>query len=156
MEKMKGGPVTGLMYSAEDWREAFNSADDAGFCEIDSRETGGELAGVISELRADEAGNDEGLVFAAITVAEKLRPEFGRDFLAYVIRAYDEETTGRLEERAIGFILGRWPGFPIEYTYMLEQFAVTYALRPEERAADDGSGGPAYVFNVSELLIPKE
>ncbi|MFV0135566.1 hypothetical protein ACLGIH_20480 [Streptomyces sp. HMX87] len=147
--------MTELTYSGDDWREALNKAGDAEFCEIDSREKGGELAGVVSELYNDEAGSDEGLVFAAITVAEKLRPEFDRDFLTRVIKTYDEETTGRLVERAIGFIQGRWPDFPINFTRNLEQFAVEYALRHEERAADDGTSGPMCVFNVAELLAKK-
>lgn len=144
--------MSDLTYSGDDWREALNQAEDAEFCGIDSREKGGELAGVVSELYDDEADSDEGLLFAAITVAEKLRPEFDRGFLAQVIKNYDKETTGRLEERAVGFIQGRWPDFPIEFTRNLEQFAAEYALRPEERAADDGSSGPLCVFNVAELL----
>lgn len=144
-----------LNYGGDDWREALNQAEDALFCEIDSRENGGELAGVVSELRNDEAGNDEGLMFAAITVAEKLRPEFDRTFLTRVIKAYDEETSEDLEERAAGFILGRWPDFPIEYTRNLEAFAVEYALKGNERAADDGDDGLPFVFDVSELLTEK-
>ncbi|KOT51136.1 MULTISPECIES: hypothetical protein [Streptomyces] len=143
-------------YSGGKWREALNAAEDHEFCDIDSRVKKGELAGVVCDLRADEAGSDEGLVFAAITVAEKLRGEFDRDFLARVIRAYDEEKTGRLEERAIGFIKGCWPNFPIEYTRSLEAFAVEYALTPNERVADDGTSGPVYLFDVTELLPANE
>ncbi|MGW6604831.1 hypothetical protein [Streptomyces sp. NPDC055036] len=147
---------TELTYTADDWREALNKADDAEFCEIDSREYGGELAGVVSELYRDEANSDESLVFAAIAVAEELRPKFDRNFLAKVIGAYDEEKTGRLEDRAIGFILGRWPGFPIKYTRNLEQFAAEHALTPNERVADDGTSGPLCLFDVTKLLPAKE
>ncbi|MFD9868524.1 hypothetical protein ACFXI8_27145 [Streptomyces niveus] len=148
--------MTGLTYSAADWREALSWAEEYEFCDTDSREKGGELAGVVSELRNAEGNYDEGLVFAAITVAEKLRPEFDRDFIAQVIGTYDEEKTGRLEERAIGFIQGRWPDFPIEYTRNLEQFAVEYALTPNERVADDGTNGPACLFDITKLLPAKE
>ncbi|WP_405824205.1 hypothetical protein OG705_29125 [Streptomyces sp. NBC_00838] len=148
--------MTGLTYSAADWREALSRAEDNEFCDTDSLERGGELAGVVSELCNAEGNYDEGLVFAAITVAERLRPEFDRDFLAKVIGTYDEEKTGRLEERAIGFIQERWPDFPVEYTRNLEQFAIEYALKPHERAADDGTNGPACLFDITELLPAKE
>ncbi|MGW0536325.1 hypothetical protein [Streptomyces sp. NPDC003032] len=144
--------MTVYQYSGDDWREALSKADDAHFCDIEARETGGELAGVVTELRNDETPeSDESLVFAAINAAEQLRLEFDRKFLAQVIKAYDNVTTGRLEERAIGFIRARWPNFPIQYTRNLSAFAIEYALLPGERAADDGSGSFC-VFDVSELL----
>ncbi|MEU7156004.1 hypothetical protein AB0A98_06105 [Streptomyces chrestomyceticus] len=84
-------------YGTQQWREAFCAAEDNAFCDIDSREKAGELAGDVCELRVDEADADEGLVFAAITVAGGLRGELDRNFLARVIKAYDEEkTTWRL------------------------------------------------------------
>ncbi|WP_328749373.1 MULTISPECIES: hypothetical protein [unclassified Streptomyces] len=140
-----------LKYTGEDWEAAFNQADDAEFCEIDSRESAGELAGVVAELHGAEAGNDEGLLYAAITVARSLAEEFDRDLLGTVLNGHNQDHEG-MEQRATGYILAKWPGFPIEEIGDLFTFGTKYALREYERVADDGSTGFRYVFNVSKVL----
>ncbi|MEV7952973.1 hypothetical protein [Streptomyces sp. NPDC088141] len=144
--------MTGLPYSHEEWAEAYNRADDHGFDEIDAREGAGELAAVVAELLTEGAvGNDEGKLWAAITVAGGLAEEFDREFLVRLLNAYDETATERLKNRAERYIHAHWPSFPIEEIADLDEFGAKYALDAHERASDDGASGVLFVFNVTEL-----
>lgn len=147
--------MTELTYTEEDWREAYNRAEEKEFDVLDSREQGGELAGVVAELHEDEASNDEGLLFAAVTVAGSLAEEYSRDFLSRVIKSWDEPAERGLADRAYGYILGRWPDFPIEDVNDLTCFGAKHALQAHERVADDGASG-WFLFNVSELIAEKQ
>lgn len=140
-----------LKYNRNDWREAWQAADDMAFDVIDSQERAGYLAGVLAVLCEDEANNNEGLLYAAITVAGDLAQEFDRDFLSRVVKSWDEEAENDLADRARGYILGRWPDFPVEDIDDLTRFGSKHTLQAHERVADDGASGYWFVFNLSEL-----
>lgn len=140
-----------MKYSAEEWVEAYNRANDHEFDEIDSVEQGGVLVGVVAELRNDEAELDENMLWAAIDMAGKLAPEYDRSFLVRVMQAYDEPGSDALEDRAVRYISKRWPEFPVTHVKNLAQFAVEFALEPHERSVYEEITGLHYVFNVSGL-----
>jgi hypothetical protein len=141
-----------LKFSAADWREAYDRAEEKEFDVIDSREQRGELAGVVAELREEEGGNDESLVLAAITVAGGLAEEYDRDFLARVIQSWDEEAEKGMADRARGYILARWPDFPIEDIDDLERFGAKHAVQAHERVGHDDEYGCWFLFDVSKLM----
>lgn len=142
-------------YSGDVWRDALSTAEENEFCEIDSTEHGGDAAAEVAEIFHDIAPDEE-LLSAAIAVAEALQSEFDRAFLAKVIEAQDELAEQALEERATGFIMGRWPGFPLAQVRDLERLAVDFALHPHERAAFGSTSRIPYVFNVSSLVAKEE
>ncbi|MEU0214043.1 hypothetical protein ABZ281_02600 [Streptomyces sp. NPDC006265] len=144
----------GIRYSAEEWREALNRAGDLSFCEIDSREQAGELAGVTASLYEDEAEKDEDRLYAAITVAGGLAEEFDQDFLTAVLRGHDNNAGKGLAERAKTFVEQKWPGFPFEEIEHPDRFAARHTLQKHERWASSQEGdydGFVFVFDVSEL-----
>ncbi|WP_181786139.1 hypothetical protein [Streptomyces phytophilus] len=142
--------VIGARYPEADWREAYRAAEEKDFDVTDSREQSGELAGVVAELREDEAENDEGLLWAAITVASNLVEGFDRDFLSHVITSRDEEAEQGLANRARGYVIARWPDFPIQEISDLDRFAARYALHEHERVAEDELQF-LFVFNLADL-----
>ncbi|MGW3273605.1 hypothetical protein ACWDFH_19345 [Streptomyces kronopolitis] len=142
--------MNGPTHPEADWRAAYRGAEEKYFDVTDARERRGELAGVVAELREDVAENDEGLLWAAITVAGELAEEFDRDFLARAITSRDEEAEGGLADRARGYVIARWPDFPVEEIADLDRFGAKYALHQHERVAEDESEF-LFLFNVAEL-----
>ncbi|MEO3852581.1 hypothetical protein ABGB09_34020 [Streptomyces sp. B8F3] len=146
----EGHEVAGSTYPEADWHEAYRAAEEKEFDVTDSREQSGELAGVVAELREDEAENDEGLLWAAITVASNLTEKFNRDFLSRVITSRDEEAERGLASRARGYVIARWPDFPIQEIADLDRFGAKYALHEHERVAEDESQF-LFLFNLADL-----
>ncbi|MFE2538985.1 hypothetical protein [Actinacidiphila glaucinigra] len=142
----------GLAYGSAQWEEAYHQADEAAWCETDSRENGGELASVVAGLRDDEAGSDEGLLFAAITVAGGLAEEFDCAFLTAVLKCYDEQASTSLATRAASYVMKRWPDFPLQEIRDPEWFAIRHALEDDERSATDPATDLPYVFNIKALV----
>jgi len=140
-------------YSGTQWHDALDDATTHEFCEIDSRERAGELAGVVAEMYTeDEIRGDEGKFYAAITVAAGLAEEFDREFLTRVLLGNTQELEDSMEKRAIKYIEEKWPGFPVREVRYLSGFAMRHALKDHERSAYDGGSVLMYVFDVSELL----
>ncbi|MFF8283283.1 hypothetical protein ACF06W_11240 [Streptomyces albus] len=143
---MSGGET----FSGGQWAEAFCAAEEYEFCPIDAYEHAGGLAGVLASLREGEAENDEGLLYAAITVAGGLVEEFDRDFLARVIACRDEEGEKGLADRARGYVIARWPDFPVEEIADLHRFGAKHALHVHERTVEDNAGF-TFLFDITPL-----
>ncbi|MFC4498462.1 MULTISPECIES: hypothetical protein [Streptomyces] len=146
--------MTELTYTKADWREALERAAELSFCEIDSAEQGGYLAGVVASLYEDEADKDDDRLYAAITVAGGLAVEFGPEFLTTVLRGHDDNSGKGLKERAKAYVEQQWPDFPFEEIGHPDGFAARHTLKPHERwaSSEEGDDGYVYVFNVSALV----
>lgn len=128
------GALNGLEISSENWRDAFYTAEENEFDEVDSRENGGgELAAVVASLYTHEkVGQDEGILHAAIDALYATRSAWTPEFLERVLDSYDGESEDDLEKVATDYIEEQWPGFPVNTIKDLKAFATTYAI-PESR-----------------------
>ncbi|MFE7114931.1 hypothetical protein ACFU99_05835 [Streptomyces sp. NPDC057654] len=142
--------MTELTYSGDEWREAYDRAEEYEFDTIDSREQGGELPGVVAELCEDETGHDEGLLYAAITVASDLAESYTRSFLLSVIRRWDEQAEIGVPDRVLGYVAGHRLDSPVDGVADLTAI-VGDTLQAHERLAHDGASGCWFLFNVTGL-----
>lgn len=138
-------------YGEKDWLEAFDTAEEFEFDEINSEENGGELARLVAELYTlDSVGNDAGKLHTALHVASAHLGEFDQKFLERVLSSYDGQTVDELEQVARDHIKETWLGFPADTVGDMEKFAVTYALGAHLRWAKDSAGGTLYVFDTNK------
>lgn len=134
------------MYDKSTWEDAFESAVNADWDEVDIQE--GEhnfLAGKLLEVyESDKVGRDESKVWAVIQAAGKQFREFDADQLDQVFASYSLTYDG-WGELAQEYIDEHYPNFPVKYLDM-EKFGQEECKRESEVYVEDENSYALHVF----------
>ncbi|MEU1816168.1 hypothetical protein ABZ543_13355 [Streptomyces roseifaciens] len=140
------------LHSAREWEDALAAAESNEFCEIDSAEEGGWLAGWVSQQYThDKIGQDADRLHAVIKalVEGAEETEFSSRRFTAVMESINGDLEADDEKLVQDYLDEHFDGFPLAHIKDIQAFARDYVYRPGEFYAESHDGSTLYVFDTT-------